>query len=103
MTAIVPRFSVARYRLSLRPRETLHVPACNKGTMLRGAFGYAFKAMACSFTSSNGRSPCRECCQLSDTCPYGILFETSPPPGAARLRLNQDEERLAATTRLRRS
>lgn len=38
MTAIVPRFSVARYRLSLRPRETLHVPACNKGTMLRGAF-----------------------------------------------------------------
>jgi hypothetical protein len=33
---------------------------------------------------------CRETCRLKDVCPYGQIFEPSPPPGADRLSLNQD-------------
>lgn len=94
MNSLAARFDVARYRFVLRPIDIIRAPARNKGNMLRGAFGCAFKAMACSAPAGRGvPDPCRMRCQSPESCPYGVVFETSPPPGALRLRLNQDVPR----------
>ncbi|MGI8538241.1 MAG: CRISPR system precrRNA processing endoribonuclease RAMP protein Cas6 [Rubrobacteraceae bacterium] len=44
-----------------------------EGSMIRGAFGQAFKQSCCPFPH-NGSG-----CPLEDKCPYGYVFETSPP------------------------
>jgi hypothetical protein len=72
-------------RLRIVPREPLYLPALSKGNTLRGAFGTAFRRLVCI-------PQCREArhCPLDGTCPYRIIFEPSPPPGASRLSKNQD-------------
>lgn len=45
-----------------------------EGSMIRGAFGRAFKESCCPFPHENGSG-----CPLGDKCPYGYVFETSPP------------------------
>lgn len=52
-----------------------------KGSTLRGAFGHAFKQVACPL---KGR-PCPTCL-LGPKCAYFTIFETPPPPDARRLR-----------------
>jgi hypothetical protein len=76
-----------RYALRLRAREALRLPAY-KGSAFRGAFGHAFKRLACT----QGLIPC-EGCMLRATCPYPLVFESFPPPGADRLRNLQDVPR----------
>lgn len=44
-----------------------------EGSMIRGAFGQAFKQSCCPFPH-NGSG-----CPLGDKCPYAYVFETSPP------------------------
>ncbi len=48
--------------------------------MIRGAFGRAFKHICCPFPYENGSG-----CPLGDGCPYGYVFETSPPVDARNL------------------
>src|SRR5829696_4994230 len=55
--------------------------------MIRGAFGRAFKASCCPFPH-NGDG-----CSLGDKCPYGYVFETSPPEGAWEFAKNRQVPR----------
>jgi hypothetical protein len=53
-----------------------------EGSMIRGAFGRAFKESCCPFPHiGNG-------CPLRDKCPYGYGFETSPPEDAREFAKN---------------
>jgi hypothetical protein len=59
-----------------------------EGSMIRGAFGRAFKQSCCPFPHGNGSG-----CPLGDKCPYGYVFETSPPEGARDFARNQEVPR----------
>jgi len=76
---------VGLFRFTLTPAQTLEVPAINKGNMLRGGFGHAFRRLCCIPQCKDAKT-----CPLADSCPYKAVFEPSPPPGADRLSKNQD-------------
>lgn len=78
-------FSLARFRFVLQPEDRVTLHARNPGNTLRGAFGATFKRLVCPTPTE-----CRGTCRLKATCPYGQIFEPSPPLGADRLSLNQD-------------
>jgi hypothetical protein len=69
--------ALARYRVALQALEPLDVPAY-LGSTLRGAFGHAFRRLCCPAPS--GRP-----CPIPQQCPYHVVFETAPPPGATAL------------------
>jgi hypothetical protein len=71
-------FTLACYRFSLEALETLQLPPF-KGSAIRGSLGYAFKRLVCAET-------CDTTCRRGNGCPYGYIFETSPPQGAEVLR-----------------
>jgi hypothetical protein len=58
-----------------------------EGSVIRGAFGRAFKESCCPFPH-NGNG-----CPLGDKCPYGYVFETSPPDDAREFARNQEVPR----------
>jgi len=70
---------LAKYRFTLRARETLILPAY-KGSTLRGGFGSVFHKLICV----NKNKDCSNCL-LRDKCIYSYIFETSPPPDSPRL------------------
>ncbi len=76
---------VGRFRFVLAPTEPLFVPAINKGNMLRGGFGHAFRRLCCVPQCKDARS-----CPVGMSCPYKAIFEPSPPPEAEALSRNQD-------------
>jgi hypothetical protein len=78
-------FSLSRFRFILDPEARLALHSRNPGNTLRGAFGSTFKRLVCPAPHD-----CRDACRLKATCPYGQIFEPSPPPGTDRLSLNQD-------------
>jgi CRISPR-associated endoribonuclease Cas6 len=73
------------FRFTIAPLQPLVVPAVNKGNMLRGGFGHAFRRLCCVPQCRDTKS-----CPLAATCPYKSVFEPSPPPGSERLSKNQD-------------
>jgi hypothetical protein len=73
------------FRFTIAPLQSLEVPAVNKGNMLRGGFGHAFGRLCCVPQCTDAKA-----CPLGNSCPYKIIFEPSPPPGADRLSKNQD-------------
>jgi len=79
---------IGLFRFTIAPVQSLEVPAVNKGNMLRGGFGHAFRRLCCIPQCKDTRT-----CPLAASCPYKTLFEPSPPPGAARLSKNQDTPR----------
>src|SRR5208283_2729198 len=79
------RFAFLPVRLRIVPRQVLKLPALNKSNTLRGAFGMAFRRLVCIPQCRDVRQ-----CPLGATCPYRIIFEPAPPPGAERLSKNQD-------------
>lgn len=72
-------------RFTIIPKSLLIVPAVNKGNMLRGGFGHAFRRFCCISECRDARA-----CPVAATCPYKLIFEPSPPPDADRLTKNQD-------------
>jgi hypothetical protein len=78
--SLPPAFRLARYRFTLEALDPLHLPPF-KGSALRGGFGHAFKRLVCFQPK-----PCGERCELGNACPYGYIFETSPPEGSQVLR-----------------
>lgn len=77
--------ALARYRVTFRAREPLDLPAY-LGSTLRGAFGRAFRQLCC---------PARrdEPCPIPAACPYHVVFETAPPPGAEALSTHDEVPR----------
>ena len=76
---------IGLFRFTIAPLQPLMVPAMNKGNMLRGGFGHAFRRLCCVPQCKDAKN-----CPLATSCPYKAVFEPSPPPGADRLSKNQD-------------
>jgi len=76
---------VGLFRFTIAPVHPLLVPAVNKGNMLRGGFGHAFRRLCCIPQCQDPKT-----CPVAASCPYKAIFEPSPPPGADRLSKNQD-------------
>lgn len=74
--------SCAQYRVTFEAVEPLDLPAY-LGSTLRGAFGHAFRAVACP-------APRGMDCPIPSQCPYHLIFETSPPPGSEALRTHDE-------------
>ena len=74
--------TASRYRVTFIAGQPLDLPSY-LGSTLRGAFGHAFRAVAC---------PARidEPCPIPSQCPYHLIFETSPPPGSDALRTHDE-------------
>ncbi len=66
---------IYKYRLVLRMTTNARLPEY-KGSMLRGAFGWAFRKAVCVT-----RQPVCTCCILQGVCSYFKVFETEVPPG----------------------
>lgn len=73
-----PAFTLASYQFVIEFAETAQLPIF-KGAALRGGFGHVFKRMVCS-------QHCQRACSLGNACPYGYVFETTPPASATALR-----------------
>jgi len=82
MDADPKELSCARYRVVFEAREPLDLPGY-LGSTLRGAFGHAFRAVACP-------APRGLDCPAPAQCPYHLIFETSPPPGSEALRTHDE-------------
>jgi hypothetical protein len=76
---------LTRYRVTVEALEPLALPAY-LGSTLRGAFGHAFRTLACP-------APRASACPVPASCPYHLVFETAPPPGATALRTHEEVPR----------
>ncbi|MBA4157746.1 MAG: CRISPR system precrRNA processing endoribonuclease RAMP protein Cas6 [Gemmatimonadetes bacterium] len=74
------------FRFTLAPLEPLRLPAFDKGKVLRGGLGYALKNLVCIQADRLACPPCK----LGNLCPYGYIFETSPPEESEVLRTHDD-------------
>ncbi|MGI8865848.1 MAG: CRISPR system precrRNA processing endoribonuclease RAMP protein Cas6 [Rubrobacteraceae bacterium] len=75
------------HEVTVRFLEKAAVPPY-EGSMIRGAFGRAFKDSCCPFPHENGQG-----CPLGQKCPYGYVFETSPPDEARDFAKNKEMPR----------
>jgi hypothetical protein len=80
---MLEKLKIARYRFVLEPIEPMSL-APYKGGTLRGAFGWAFKRMACVQPGSR----C-DTCQQTARCAYSYVFETPVPPDSEVLRTHE--------------
>jgi hypothetical protein len=71
--------SILPLRLRMIPKTVLELPAFSKGNTLRGAFGSDFPRPVC-IPECHDTRPRR----LYGTCPYHVIFEPAPTPGADR-------------------
>jgi hypothetical protein len=69
--------TAAGFQLTLEVLEPMILPPY-KGSTLRGGFGTAFRKICCS---QRQLEKCKDCL-LKETCPYGFIFESSPPDGS---------------------
>jgi hypothetical protein len=44
---MLPEFSIHHFRVHLEPKAALHMPAYNKGNVIRGGFGSMFLRIVC--------------------------------------------------------
>ena len=75
------------HEVTVRFLERAVVPPY-EGSMIRGAFGRAFKESCCPFPHEDGSG-----CPLGQKCPYGYVFETSPPEEARDFAKNREVPR----------
>jgi hypothetical protein len=79
------RMPIGLFRFRITPLQMLLVPSVNKGNMLRGGFGHAFRRLCCVPQCRDSRS-----CPLKTACPYKEVFEPSPTRSSESLSKNQD-------------
>lgn len=75
---------VADFEIKLKAKENLSLPPY-KGSMIRGAFGIAFRKVCCPFPDKN----CKECL-LKSKCVYSYVFETPRPDNSKIMRLYEN-------------
>jgi len=82
---MITDFSLQRFRFYLEPKAPLHMPAYNKGNVIRGGFGSTFRRIVC-------QAKCREpeTCELRDICPYTAVFHALVPEGSEKISRNRD-------------
>lgn len=80
------KLELHRHEVTVRFLERAVVPPY-EGSMIRGAFGRAFKESCCPFPHDG------DGCPLGDKCPYGYVFETSPPENARDFAKNREVPR----------
>jgi|GEM_PF-542214 len=66
-------FSFLVYRFTLSPFSKMHMPILNKGSVLRGALGYALKKLVCT---NQNITACPQC-GMSTQCSYNMIFSPS--------------------------
>lgn len=88
-------FSLHHFRFHLEPKAPLHMPAFNKGNVIRGGFGSTFRRIVCH---ANCREP--ETCELRSVCPYTAVFNPFVPEGSEKISKNRDIVRLFVITPL---
>jgi len=74
------RLAVGCYRLRFVSDAPVHFSDF-PGSAWRGALGHSLARLACT-SGARGCPPCMQ----PQACAYGYLFETAPPPGAAKMR-----------------
>jgi hypothetical protein len=77
--------SLVHFRFHLEPKSPLHMPAHNKGNVIRGGFGSTFRRIVCH---ANCREP--ETCELRNVCPYTAVFQPFVPEGSEKISKNRD-------------
>jgi hypothetical protein len=77
--------SLQHFRFHLEAKAPLHMPAYNKGNVIRGGFGSAFRRIVCH---ANCREP--ETCELRSVCPYTAVFNPFVPEGSEKISKNRD-------------
>ncbi|MBM4321250.1 MAG: CRISPR system precrRNA processing endoribonuclease RAMP protein Cas6 [Deltaproteobacteria bacterium] len=75
------RLTAVKAEFTMRAQQSCQLPEF-LGSTLRGALAGRLKRLACPA----GEEGCCAGCLLGWCCPYGYLFETPRPAGAARLR-----------------
>ena len=74
---------IARYRFTARMESPVRLPAY-AGSLLRGQFGAALRAVACMT-----RQPVCGGCPILQACPYIRIFEAAPPAEHALQKFSQ--------------
>tara|TARA_R110002167_G_C12690910_1_gene652404 strand:- start:1604 stop:2512 length:909 start_codon:yes stop_codon:yes gene_type:complete len=74
VTSTFPPLQYARFHFEVMVNAKLKLPGY-AGSMLRGAFGYAFRRLSCM----TRQKTCNNC-PLISTCPYPLVFENSKGP-----------------------
>jgi CRISPR-associated endoribonuclease Cas6 len=82
---MTPNFSFQHFRFHLAPKSVLRMPAYNKGNVIRGGFGSAFRRLVCH---GGCREP--ETCELRAVCPYTAVFHPFVPDGSEKVSKNRD-------------
>lgn len=77
--------SLHHFRFYLQPKAPLHMPAYNKGNVIRGGFGSTFRRIVCH---ANCREP--ETCELRSVCPYTAVFQPFVPEDSEKISKNRD-------------
>jgi hypothetical protein len=79
------KFSFNHFRFHLESKTSLPMPAYNKGNVIRGGFGSAFRRIVC-------HASCREAetCELRNVCPYTAVFQPFVPEGSEKISRNRD-------------
>jgi hypothetical protein len=82
---MISKFSIYHFHIHLDPKTVLHMPAYNKGNVIRGGFGSAFRRIVCH---ASCREP--ESCDLRNVCPYTAVFQPFVPDGSEKISRNRD-------------
>ena len=82
---MISDFFLQNFRFHLQPNSPLHMPAYNKGNVIRGGFGSTFRRIVCH---TNCREP--ETCELRSVCPYMAVFQPFVPEGSEKISKNRD-------------
>jgi hypothetical protein len=80
--------SLDHFRFHLEPKAALHMPAYNKGNVIRGGFGSAFRRIVCHANCRDAES-----CELRNVCPYTAVFHPFVPEGSEKISRNRDISR----------
>ncbi len=71
----------AELTIKLRAKENIKLSS-DKGSVIRGAFGFAFRKVCCPFPSKDSQE-----CLLQNRCVYSYIFETPRPAHSKIMRL----------------
>jgi CRISPR-associated endoribonuclease Cas6 len=82
---MIPSLFLHYFRFHLESKASLHMPAYNKGNVIRGGFGSTFRRIVC-----HGNCRDAETCELRNVCPYTAVFQPFVPEDSEKISKNRD-------------